>query len=90
MAPAPTPQMPGNLTVPVLFGWENLVTVVVLALVTALLFVVVLAAAAAGSRRSEWRDWLDSRPSGAAGSASDPADRDRPVHRGPRSRSQPV
>ncbi|MDK3256929.1 hypothetical protein [Blastococcus capsensis] len=82
MAPAPTPQMPGNLTVPVLFGWENLVTVVVLAVVTAVLFVVALAAAAAGSRRSEWRGWLDSRPTGAARPAPDAAERDRSVRRG--------
>ena len=88
MAPAPTPQMPGNLTVPVLFGWENLATVVVLVVVTAVVFVVILAAASTGSGRSEWQAWLDARSSRST--TADPADTDRRRYRGSHSGSQPA
>jgi hypothetical protein len=63
MAPAPTPPPPGSMTVPPLFGWGEILTVLVLLLVLVVAFLVVTAAAPASSRRSEWAAWLDGRSS---------------------------
>jgi hypothetical protein len=63
MAPAPTPPAPGSMTVPPLFGWGEILTVLVLLLVLVVVFLVVTAAAPASSRRSEWAAWLDARSS---------------------------
>ena len=49
------------MTVPMLAGWENLMTVVVVVLVCAVLFVVALAAGSAVTGRGEWQAWLESR-----------------------------
>ena len=63
MPPAPTAPVPGNLTVPPLFGWwEILVLLVVLVVVAALAFLF-LGAGPAASGRSEWQAFLDGRSS---------------------------
>ena len=62
MAPAPTSQLPGSMTVSFLADWEHLLTVVVLVILAATAFVVLMAAGAAMSARSEWQAWLDARP----------------------------
>ena len=61
MAPTPTPLPPGSMTVPPLFGWGEILTVLVLLLVLVAVFLVVAAAAPAGSRRSEWQAGLAAR-----------------------------
>ncbi len=60
--PAASPSAdPGDLTVPLLLGWEYVA--VVLGLVLALVVVVSLVGAARAGRggRSEWQAWLDAR-----------------------------
>ena len=73
MAPAPTPPPPGSMTVPPLFGWGEILTVLVLLLVLVVVFLVVAAAAPAGSRRSEWQAGLAARSNRPA----DPATSER-------------
>ena len=85
MSPTPTPLPPGSMTVPPLFGWGEILTVLVLLLVLVAVFLVVAAAAPAGSRRSEWQAGLAARSRRSA----DPATSERKeslgaedVHRG--------
>ena len=63
MASVPTPPPPGSMTVPPLFGWGEILTVLVLLLVLVVVFLVVAEAAPAGSRRSEWQAGLAARSS---------------------------
>ena len=65
MAPVPPP--PGNLTVPPLFGFENVATAVVVVLIVTVAAFLLLAAGTGGSGRSEWQAWLDGRRSGPTG-----------------------
>jgi hypothetical protein len=65
MAPVPTSPEPGNLTVPLLFGWGDLLVVLVLLLAGVVVFLVVTASAPAATRRSEWQAWLDGRSKAA-------------------------
>ena len=67
MAPAPTSQLPGSMTVSFLADWENLLTVVLLVVLAAMAFVVLMAAGPARSGRSEWQAWLDARTAGPHG-----------------------
>ncbi|WP_346618437.1 hypothetical protein [Blastococcus montanus] len=101
MATDPAPALPGNLTVPPLAGWEDLLTAVLLVVAVAVAFVVVLAAGAAVSGRSEWQAWLDARsrrspqPSpwrtpGPGLRSSHPGDAEHPLHRPRRSSSRPA
>jgi putative exporter of polyketide antibiotics len=59
-APSPAP-VPGNLTVPPLFGWEVVAAVVLLAAVLAVLAVVALSVAPEAGERAEWQRWLAAR-----------------------------
>ncbi|GAA3168269.1 hypothetical protein GCM10010531_21380 [Blastococcus jejuensis] len=61
MDPAPTPPPPGNLTVPPLFGWEEIVTVLGIVIAGAAAFLVIAAIATAWTGRAEWRAYLDAR-----------------------------
>ena len=49
------------MTVPPLFGWEQILIAVALVVVVAVVALVVLAAGLATSGRSEWQAWLDGR-----------------------------
>ena len=61
MDPAPTAPAPGNFTVPLLFGWADILLVLVLLIVAVVVFLLVTASAPAAGRRSEWQAWLDAR-----------------------------
>jgi hypothetical protein len=74
--------MPGNMTVPPTFGWEDIASLLVLLSVVALAFLVLGAAVASLSGRSEWQGYLGAR-SGRLEAGSDEADTredDVPVH----------
>ena len=78
MAPDPTPPMPGDMTVPPLFGWEFLLTVVVVVAVVAAVVLVQGLLRAGGTERAEWQAWLESRsgrrPTPGRAPADDAAD----------------
>jgi hypothetical protein len=77
MAPLPTSHAPGSMTVPPLFGWGDILTVLVLLLVVVAVFLIVASAGRASSRRSEFEAWLDGRSSRGRRPAADrrnPAD----------------
>jgi hypothetical protein len=61
MDPVPTPPAPGNFTVPLLFGWGDILLVLVLLIAAVVVFLLVTASTPAESRRSEWQAWLDAR-----------------------------
>ena len=61
MAPVTTPPAPGSMTVPPLFGWEVVATVLVVLVLLAVAFVVVGAVSTGRSDRSEWQAWLAAR-----------------------------
>jgi hypothetical protein len=75
MAPAPTPLPPGSLTVPPTFGWQEILTVLVLVIVVAVAFLVIGVVSASVNGRREWQAWLDARPSRHSHPASPPDDR---------------
>jgi hypothetical protein len=60
MAPATTPP-PGSMTVPPLFGWEGILTVVAILLIAAVTYLVILASRTSKDSRSEWQAFLDAR-----------------------------
>ena len=78
MAPVPTPPPPGSMTVPPLFGWEDILTVLALLLVLAVVFFLVSAAGPPVDSRSEWQAGLDARSRERRfpddGSADEPAE----------------
>ena len=61
MAPVTTPPLPGSMTVPPLFGWSDIITVLVLLVAVAVAFLLIRAARADVHERSEWEAWLDAR-----------------------------
>jgi hypothetical protein len=61
MAPETTAPAPGSMTVPPLFGWEEILTVLVLVIAAAVAFLLVAAVAAAFTGRSEWQAFLAGR-----------------------------
>jgi hypothetical protein len=63
MTPTPTPPPPGSMTVPPVFGWEDIATVLVVVLVLAAVAFLALAAGRARTARSDWQAWLDARSS---------------------------
>jgi hypothetical protein len=52
------------MTVPPLFGWEQVLVAVAIVVVLAVAALVVLAAGSAARQRAEWRSWLDGRSAG--------------------------
>src|SRR5688572_14421113 len=85
MSPTPAPLPPGSMTVPPLFGWGEILTVLVLLLVLVAVFLVVAAAAPAGTRRSEWQAGLaarSNRPADPATSEREDSVVSEDVHRG--------
>jgi hypothetical protein len=79
------------MTVPLLFGWEGILTVVALLVALAVAFFVVSAAGTARSGRSEWQASLDARSRRPPDPATDGDDRSvepaRPPRPGDRVRS---
>jgi hypothetical protein len=61
MAPISTPPAPGSMTVPPLFGWEAILTGLLLLVAVTVAFLVIAAARAGVSGRSEWQAELDAR-----------------------------
>lgn len=53
--------MPGGMTVPLLFGWEFILTGLVVVVVVAVAFVLVSANRSDEGERSEWQAYLDAR-----------------------------
>lgn len=51
------------MTVPPLFGWEVILTVLVLLVALAVAFFLASAAGTAADDRSDWQAWLDARSS---------------------------
>ena len=60
------------MTVPPLYGWENIVLVLVVLVVAAVAVGVLLSIGKAETGRSEWQAWLDGR---SAGFPDDPGTR---------------
>jgi hypothetical protein len=63
------------MTVPPLFGWEVILTVVALLVAVAVVFLLVLAAGLADNDRSDWQAYLEARSSRSTDPATGPADR---------------
>jgi hypothetical protein len=63
------------MTVPPLFGWEAILTVVALVVVVAVAFFVASAAGRAADSRSEWQAGLEARSSRPEDPGMDRADR---------------
>ena len=61
MAPAPTQPVPGNMTVPPMHGWVEIVALLGAVVAVAVAFFVIAAGWSAFSGRSEWQAWLDGR-----------------------------
>ena len=61
MPPAPPTPVPGNLTVPPLFGWWEILVLLVVVVAVAVLAFLFLGAGPADSGRSEWRAFLEGR-----------------------------
>ena len=61
MTPVPTEPLPGSMTVPLLWGWENILVVLVLLVVVAVAFFVASAAGTDADGRSEWQAGLEAR-----------------------------
>jgi hypothetical protein len=75
MAPDTNPAELGRMTVPPLFGWEGIVTVLVVVIALAVLFAVAASAGRGSSQRSEWQAWLDARSSRPGAPPAGPGDR---------------
>jgi hypothetical protein len=61
MTPVPTPPPPGSMTVPPLFGWDDVLLVLALVVLAAVVAFAALAAGKARAGRTEWQAWLDGR-----------------------------
>jgi hypothetical protein len=69
------------MTVSFLFGWQHILTGLVLLIALAALFLLVLAASRGGrAGRSEWRAYLDSRSPGRPDVAPDEDDATADLH----------
>jgi cytoskeletal protein RodZ len=71
MADVPAAPVPGNLTVPPLFGWEALLVLLAVLVAVGVLVAVVGTARAGATGRSEWQAYLAARSSGRAESGDD-------------------
>jgi hypothetical protein len=61
MAAATTPPLPGSMTVPIWYGWEVILGLLLLAVLGAVVFFLVTASGSAPEQRSEWRAFLAAR-----------------------------
>jgi hypothetical protein len=60
------------MTVPLLLGWESILTVVVIVVALAVVYLVIMTAGVAEDGRSEWQAFLDARSSRHQDPAPDP------------------
>jgi hypothetical protein len=72
-----TPLPPGSMTVPPLFGWELILTGLLVLVVVAVAFLLLGATGTGRDERSDWEAWLDARSRVRGDAAADP--RDLPV-----------
>ncbi|TFV87012.1 hypothetical protein [Blastococcus sp. CT_GayMR16] len=72
MANATTPLPPGSMTVPPLFGWELILTGLVVLVVVAVAFLMISATGTGRDERSDWKAWLDARSGGREDPVVDP------------------
>lgn len=63
MEPDPSLLDPGRMTVPPLFGWENIVLVLALMAVVGLAFLLHSVARGSVHERADWQSWLEARSS---------------------------
>jgi hypothetical protein len=61
MVPVPAPPLPGSMTVPPLFGWQDILTVLAVLIALAVLFFLASAAGKSVDGRSEWQAGLEAR-----------------------------
>ena len=61
MTPVPIEPLPGSMTVPPLFGWENILIVLIVLIAVAVAFFVASVAGTDAEHRSEWQSGLDAR-----------------------------
>ena len=74
MEPVRTPRPWGNMTVPPLSGWENILVLLLLLVVVAVAFFVLTAAGPADSERQDWQRFLDARSKRSANPEMAPDD----------------
>lgn len=74
MAAPTTPPLPGSMTVPIWYGWQALLALLLLVVLGAVVFFVLTATGSAPEQQSEWRAFLAAR-SGATGAGdTEPTD----------------
>ena len=61
MAAPINPPLPGSMTVPIWYGWQAILALLLLAAVGAVVFFLVTAAGSNPNQRSEWRAFLAAR-----------------------------
>ena len=61
MPPAPPTPIPGNMTVPPLFGWWEILVLLVVVVLVAVVAFLLLGTGPAASGRSEWQAFLAGR-----------------------------
>jgi hypothetical protein len=74
MAPVTPARDPGSMTVSFLFGWQHILTGLVLLIAVAVVFLLVLGSGAGRSGRAEWRADLDARSRRHRDVGEDPED----------------
>lgn len=75
MTSVPTEPLPGSMTVPPLFGWENILLVLIVLVAVAVAFFVASAAGTDEDGRSEWQAGLDARSRDRVDPAADVLER---------------
>lgn len=81
MAHVPLPPLPGNMTVPPLFGWGDILAVLGLVVLVAVAFVVFAAAGSDPRGRSDWEASLEARSRRRRYPAEELDEDGVPVHR---------
>ena len=76
--------MPGGLTVPPLFGWENILAVLLALVVVGVAFIVVGSTGGSRNERAEFQAYLDARSGHRRDPGDVPAVRPGPDRGGPR------
>ena len=84
MEPDPSLLDPGRMTVPPLFGWENIVAVLALVAVVGVAFLLHSVTRGSVDERADWQSWLEARstrPGVPAGDGKEhPEPSTAPVH----------